>query len=219
MLYKVRYGVDVFEDNPGLRASEKFGKLTDMQMKTVILICDPSKDNPVKTLTGIDRRIRACVLAGYKMEADGKRLAKNARDICYGKVPSIEEAIEEFKKNHYNEREKNKEALRKHIAEVREFLTSDKRIPLTTKNGIVKNDEGEEVWIVDQKALKLASELGKELPSLEKALKELEDLDPQDNLKFEGATPTAADIPQEILEEGEEDLPTIELFHRLNQNK
>jgi mRNA-degrading endonuclease RelE of RelBE toxin-antitoxin system len=218
MLYKIIHDQDIFELNPGLRAVEKYAKLTDKQMKVVLLVCDPSKDNPIKTLTGADRRVRACVLAGYPYESDGKRLAKNARDIVQGKVQSIEDAIEEFKKNHYNERDKNKEALRKHIAEVRDFLTSDKKVPVVGKQGIVLDKEGNEVWVVDQKALKLASELGEKLPGLEKALKELEDLDPQDNQRFEGAVPTAADV-EEVLEEGAEDLPAIEKWHSITPRK
>jgi hypothetical protein len=220
MLYKIRQGADIFEDNPGLRAVEAFDKLTDKQMKVVLLVCDPSKDNPIKTLSGKDRRERACVLAGYPLE-DGKRLAKNARDIVDGKVASIETAIEVFKKNHYNEREKNKEALRKQIAEIRDFLTEDKRVPVIAGKGLIlKNDKGEEVWAVDQKGLKLAAELGERLPNLEEALEKLEALDPQDT-KFEGTTFTSQDFSPEILD-SEENLSTIDMAHQqglLNKNE
>jgi hypothetical protein len=219
MLYKIRQAFDIFEDNPGLRAVEAYNKLTDRQMKVVLLVCDPSKDNPIKTLSGKERRERACVLAGYPLE-DGKRLAKNARDIVDGKVASIETAIEVFKKNHYNEREKNKEALRKQIAEIRDFLESDKKLPILGKNGPVLDSEGNMLTVVDQKGLKLAAELGERLPNLEEALEKLEALDPQDT-KFEGTTFTSQDFSPEILE-SEENLSTIDMAHQqglLNNNE
>jgi len=217
MIYKLITGQDPFELNPGLRAVDKYSKLTDRQMFFVCLVCDPSKDNPVKTLSGKERRERAAILAGYKFESDGKRLDKNGREIVAGNIASVEAAIEEFKKNHYNEREKNKEALRKQIAEIRDFLSSDKKIPVTNNKGIMLDKEGKEIWVVDQKALKLAAELGERLPNLEEALNKLEALDPQEN-KFEGTTYSAADITDEVVE-GNEELSFIDLFHKSAQKK
>jgi len=214
--YKLIAGSDPFEINPGLKAVEKYNKLTDRQMFFVLLVADPSKDNPLKTLSGRERRERAAILAGYPLEADGKRLDKNGRNLVAGKIESVEEAIEEFKKNTYNEREKSREALRKQIAEIREFLIQDKRLPITDKNGIVKNDKGEEIWVTDQKGLKLAAELAKELPSLEKALNELESLDPIDT-KFEGTTYTSADIPDEVA--ADQTLSLLDQFHESNREK
>ena len=213
MLYLIRHSQDIFQDNPGLLAVEKYAKLTDKQMKFVLIFCDPSRDNPVKTLSGRERRERSAILAGYPLEADGKRLAKNARELVYAKVASVEEAIEEFKLNHYNERHHNREALKKQIAEIRDFLASDKRIPLIEKGKIVLNSKGEEVFITDQKALKLAVELGVKLPDLEKALEELESREPEDT-KFEGATFSSADLPEDYFDEGgSQDLPTIEIYN------
>lgn len=217
MLYQINPEKDIFELNPGLLAVPAYGKLTPKQMTYVCLLCDPSRDNPIRTLSGKQRKERACVLSGYPLEADGKRLAKNAREIVDGKVANIEAAIEEFRKNHYNEHDRNREALRKQITEIREFLEGDKRVPLVERGKIVLNAEGEEIFITDQKALKLASELAVKLPDLENALELLESKDPTP--KFEGITFSSADVDPDYFEEGGQDLPAIEVFMQARQQK
>lgn len=210
MLFKVRQGVDVFEDNPGLTAVEQYAKLTDQQMKAVILICDPSKDNPIRSLSGRARRERAAIIAGYKMEPDGKRLDKNGRNVVYGQVPSIEHAIEEFKKNHYDEKQHSIDALKQQIAELREFLVSDKRVPLTDKKGLVLNSQGKEIYITDLKALKMAVELGPKIADLEEALDKLESLTRAEEPKFEGVTGTAADLGDDFEENSQGEGSTLD---------
>lgn len=218
MLYKIRHSVNIFEDNPGLLAVEKYANLTDKQMKFVLIFSDPSRDNPVKTLSGRQRRERAAILAGYPLEADAKRLAKNARDLVYGNVKSVEEAIEEFKLNHYNERHHNREALKKQIREIREFLEGDKRVPLVIKDKIALDSNGETIFVTDQKGLKLAMELGVKLPDLEKALEELESREPEDT-KLEAAVITSSDVPDDYFDGGNTELPSIELFHLSKQKQ
>jgi hypothetical protein len=208
MIYLVRHGHDVFQDNPGLLAVEQYARLTDKQMKFVLILCDPSKDNPVKTLSGRDRRERSAVLAGYPLESDGKRLAKNGRELVYGKIKNVEEAIEEFQRNNYNQIHHSKEALKKQIVEIREFLKDDKRIPLVHKGKVVLDKEGKEVYVTDQKGLKLAVELGVKLQE-----------DNPEHTNFEGAFTTSHDIPEEQIEEVGESLNTIEIFHKMNQKK
>ena len=215
MLFRVHPERNPFEDNPGLEAVPAFNRLEPMQMRFVILFADPSKDNPIRTLAGRERRERAAILAGYKLEPNGKRLARNGREVVYGRVDSIEEAIEEFKKNYYDEKAHNREALKKQIAEIREFLTSDKRTPMLNKQGqIIMDKHGNELYETDQKGLKLAVELGVKLPELEKALAELEAYEPEP--KYEGLTGTIADLPEDVLEESG-DLPEIELFHQMKK--
>lgn len=204
MLFRIRQDSDVFELNDGLNAVPAFTKLTDMQMKFVILVADPSRDNPIRTLAGKERRTRAAILAGYKLEPDGKRLARNGREVVYAKVEAVEEAIEEFKKNFYSEQDHNREALKKQIAETREFLESDKKVPIIANGKILLDKHGNEVYKIDHKALKEANDLGIKLPALEKALRELEASEP----KFEGNTPLATDFE----EEEAHDLPAIEAY-------
>lgn len=213
MLYKIVHDKDIFELNPGLRAVEAYSKLTDKQMKFVLLLCDPSKDSPIKTLTGRERRERAAILSGYKYEPDGKRLDRNARAVVDGKVESIELAVNEFKKNHYNQTQHNREALKKQIAEIREFLESDKRVPLLEKGKVVLDKSGKEIYTTDQKALKLAVELGVKLPELEEALSKLQE--PED-LKFEGEQITVDDIPEEDINYN---ISTLEKYIKAQQSK
>lgn len=199
MIYKLIAGKDPFELNEGLRAIKAYTRLSPREMFFVLLVADPSKDNPVKTLTGKQRRERAAIIAEFLLEPDGKRLDKNGRNTVDGKIEKVEQAIEEFKRNHYNEHQRNKEALKKQIGEIRDFLESDKQN--------------------DPKMLKLAVELGVKLPDLESALDKLEAMEPENN-RFEGTTYTSADIPEEYFEEGgDESLNAIELFHRQNSKK
>lgn len=154
MYYKISYDKDIFEENPGLRAVEEYAKLSDKQMKFVILVCDPSHDNPVRTRIGKDRREKAAILAGYKMETDGKRLDRNARAVANGEVPSIEKAIAKFQELHFNEKQDLLESMESQISEIRDFLKEK-------KGG-------------DPKKLKAAIEFGTKLPELVEAKLKLE---------------------------------------------
>lgn len=154
MYYKLVSGKDIFELNPGLRAVPSFNEMTDMQMKYICLVCDPSNDNPVRTLQGRARREKAAALAGYKLEPDGKRLAKQARDIVDGKNKYIEVGISNFKALHYDERTDTYESVVNQIGQIRDFLKSN------MDNNPTK--------------LKQALKLGVELPELIEAKQKLE---------------------------------------------
>jgi hypothetical protein len=156
MIYKIRYNADIFDDNPGLRAVEKFARLESVAMKFVCLVCDPSFDNPIRTQPERERREKAARLAGYPLEADGKRLNKNAREAIAGNKSWIEEAIAEFKSLHYDENQDLLESLNVQINEIRDFL---------------KEKKGS-----DPKKLKAALELGAKLPELVKAKQDIESL-------------------------------------------
>ena len=156
MFYKLVAGKDIFELNPGLRAVPSFSELTDMQMKYICLVCDPSHDNPVRTLQGKSRREKAAVLAGYKLEPDGKRLAKQGREIVDGKNKYIEGGISNFKALHYDERTDTYEAVVNQIGQIRDFLKSN-----------MNNEPAK---------MKQALKLGVELPELIEAKQKLEEL-------------------------------------------
>jgi hypothetical protein len=194
MYYKLVAGEDIFELNPGLRAVPKFKELTDMQMKYICLMLDPSHDNPVRTLIGKQRREKSAILAGYKMEPDNKRLNKSGRDVVDGNVKSINEGIEEFKKLHYDEKREIVESFSNQIAEIRDFLNSDK--------------EG------DPKAIKQGLELGNSLPELLESKKKAEEiLNVTVTQKPElGETFTVADLP-------DEDNQELSLLDQVMQNK
>jgi len=194
MYYKLVAGEDIFELNPGLRAVPKFKELTDMQMKYICLMLDPSHDNPVRTLIGKQRREKSAILAGYKMEPDNKRLNKSGRDVVDGNVKSINEGIEEFKKLHYDEKREIVESFSNQIAEIRDFLNSDK--------------EG------DPKAIKQGLLLGNSLPELLESKKKAEEiLNVTVTQKPElGETFTVADLL-------DEDNQELSLLDQVMQNK
>lgn len=156
MYYKLVAGQDIFELNPGLRAVPSFNEMTDMQMKFICLMCDPSHDNPVRTLEGKNKRTKAAILSGYKLEADNKRLQQNGRDIVNGKNKTIEEGIKQFMDLHYNEKLDTYEALCVQIAEIRDFLRSKK--------------------MGDHKKMTAAINYGNKLPELVEAKMKIEQL-------------------------------------------
>jgi hypothetical protein len=155
MYYRIVAGENIFDLNPGLRAVPLFKDMTDMQMKYVCFVCDPSHDNPVKTLQGKARKEQAAILAGYKLENTGKRLDKQGRDIIAGSNHTIENAIIEFKKLHYDDKTDLYEALVNQIGEIRDFM---------------KERKG------DPKKLRQALDLGVKLPSLVEAKQKIEQL-------------------------------------------
>jgi hypothetical protein len=156
MYYKIVAGEDIFDLNPGLKAVPGFKDMTDMQMKYVCFVCDPSFDNPVRTLIGRARREQSAELAGYKLDATQKRLEKNGREISSGHVASVENAIATFKKLHYDEKTDTYETLSNQIGEIQDFMKSRK--------------------VGDPKKLKQALELGVKLPSLVEAKQKIEQL-------------------------------------------
>ncbi len=210
MLYKIVHDKDVFELNPGLLAVPAYAELEDKQMKYIILLCDPSRDNPVRTLSGKRRMEEALRIAGYPLESDGKRLNKNARDIMAGNKPRINAAIEEFKRTHYNEDQETFDSIVSQISEIREFLKSDKTVPMTTSKGvIIKDEEGNEIREIDPKKLKLAIDSGKSLPDLIDAKNKLQEkLGLNQDTKFVGVVPTATDL--EELSEDQQNLSAID---------
>jgi hypothetical protein len=96
MLFKVHVSKDTFELNPSLKAIEEFARLTDRQMKYVILSTDYK--SPFRKLSPEARREQAAISAGYKIEKDTNRLDMNGRNVVDGKVGSIAAAIVQYNK-------------------------------------------------------------------------------------------------------------------------
>lgn len=214
MIYKLRQNEDIFELNDGLMAVKEFSILDSRQMFFVCLVCDPSRDNPVGTLSGRQRREQAARIAGYRLEADGKRLDKNGRNAVTGKIPSIEVAIDKFKELHYNQRQRSIDSTKKQISEIQDFLESDKRSPLVNRAGeIVKNDQGQDVWVTNEKSLKFALEAAPQLPLLHDALDKLEAANRVEDTTFEGVAFSSADLTFDSEGGDEDDIPAIEKFH------
>lgn len=153
MLYKVINGQDVFVLNPELLAIEEFVALTDRQMKYVILSTDYK--SPMRKLKAEDKKFRAALEAGYKLEKDGKRLDMNGRNICAGKNEKTERAIKKYKILQKDEDYETILGLSRLINDVLTF-------------NMAANKSATEI----EKAIKFS----KDLPTLIKAKKEIEDI-------------------------------------------
>lgn len=195
MYYKIIAEEDIFKLNEGLLAVVEFKRLTDQQMKYVCLICDPSNDNPVRTLQGKNKKEKALLLAGYKLEPDGKRLNKNARDVADGNIASIEQAIAKFKELHYDKNMDTYQTVSTLIGKNVDYI---KEVDSKSK------DYGKE--------LDRANKFAKELPELLEAKQKVQALlNVEVNFKPElGSTYTPNDLPEET--ETDEPLSTLDLF-------
>jgi len=215
MLFKINQTDNVFDLNPGLHSIPEFAKLDDpdinartpevrdRRIKFVILFSD--KKSPLRTLPEKQRREEAAKLAGYLME--GKRLDRNGRSVVGGEVEVIEAAIKKYREIQFDEDEDTLRTLYSQIQEIKDFLKTDKKIPMVVKGKVVVDSKGKEVKITDPKTLKIAQELGEKLPGLLESAKKLEaTLNIEKPLQI--PTYTVADLPTE----GEESLSTLDSF-------
>lgn len=204
MLYKIREGVSVFEDNPELLTIPEFAKLysttafvknedRDRRMRYVMLVAD--RRSPLRSLPEKQRREKATLIAGWGKE--GNRPDKNAREIIAGKITPIEEAIVKYREYQYDEHQDTLDTVNKQIDEIKEYLKSDK-----TK----ARDYG--------KALEQAAKLGEKLVGLVETKLKLESLlQISTEEKPEVTTYSSYDIPEETLN-SDEPLSTIEQYHQ-----
>ena len=219
MLYKIRDGVSVFDDNPELFAIPEFSALynrtnlpvedRDRRMRFVMLVAD--RRSPLRTLPDRQRREKAALICGWTME--GTRLDRNAREIVYGKVEPIELAIAKYKELQFDEHQDTLDTVNAQIHEIKEYLKSNKKIPLTKKNGeIVVDKKGKEVWTTDPRILKIATELGTKLPELVEAKQKLEALlQITSENKVEISTYTSSDL---VDAPESENLSLIDQYHQ-----
>lgn len=214
MLYKIRDGVSVYEDNPELWAIPEFANLynntpvakdedRDRRMRYVILYAD--RKSPLKTLPDKQRKEKAAIISGYKMEGD--RPNRNARDIINGQVEAVEKAIAMYKELQYDE---NQDAL--------DSKTNLIQSNLDFINSVNNRTEKEKKDKQYGKDLELANKLGKQLPELYKSKIELEQLlnVSQEN-KPEVTTFTSLDITEEAANE-DENMSTTDLYWRMQRN-
>ena len=129
----------VFEDNPEFRSIPEFERLTERQMRYVMLV--DYHGSPLRLMKPELRRNRAAILAGYKFEKDGKRLDVNARNVIGGKDGSIEAARKVLAEIQYDNEWELMEALNTQIEGIIEFFKKpektmqelDKSVTLMTK--------------------------------------------------------------------------------------
>lgn len=129
----------VFEDNPELKAIPEFTNLTERQMKYVMLV--DFHGSPLRLMKPEERKFRAALIAGYKLEKDGKRLDVNGRNLIEGKVATIELARRILNEIQHDSERELMEALNTQIEEMVYFFKKpnksmqelDKAVTLMTK--------------------------------------------------------------------------------------
>jgi hypothetical protein len=118
--FKLRLDHDVFEDNPELKIIPEFSNLTDRQMKYVMLV--EWHGTPLKRMKLEDRKYKAALMVGYKLEKDGSRPDMNMRNLINGKVNTIEAALREMKGIQHDTEGEIMEAFDTQINEIIEFF-------------------------------------------------------------------------------------------------
>lgn len=112
----------VLEDNPELINIPELAKLTDKQLRYIFFV-DWYK-SPYRLLPIDDRKYKAVLRAGYKLESDGKRLDMNARNMVDSKVQNVEIGRSVFKSLQYDLEREVKETLDLQIQEILRFMRS-----------------------------------------------------------------------------------------------
>lgn len=130
---------DCFEDNPEFKAIREFEQLTERQMRYVMLM--EWHGSPLRMMKPEDRKYRAALMSGYKLEKDGKRLDVNGRNLIQGKVNTVEQARRVMSEIQHDHELEIKEAIDIQIDEIVNFLKMpdknlqqlDKAVTLMTK--------------------------------------------------------------------------------------
>lgn len=133
----------VFEDNPELKAVPEFENLTERQMRYVMLV--DFHGSPLRLMKPADRKFRAALISGYKMEKDGKRLDINGRNLIEGKVATIELARKTLNEIQHDGEREIMEALSTQVDEMVKFFKKpnktvqelDKAVILMTKLPVI----------------------------------------------------------------------------------
>jgi hypothetical protein len=199
MLYKIIHDKDTFELNPEIKAIAEFADLTDRQFRFVALVAD--RRTPLRSLPDKQRREKATMICGYGME--GNRPDKNARTLIAGQLEKVEKAILKYRELQWDEHQDTLDTVNAQIDEIKEYLKSDK------KN---TRDYG--------KALEQATKLGSKLPELVEAKQKLESLlNITVEQKPEITTYSSLDLPEEAIQDGAEELPAIEMYHKTQKKE
>lgn len=137
MLFKVEASKDTFALNEGLKAIPEFERLTERQMTFVILTADYK--SPFRKLTPEDRKLQAALIAGYKMEPDGKRPDTNTRNLINGKTTNVEAALKKYNELQRDEDYETLISLNKLIGQIREFNNKPDKTATELKTAVDMN--------------------------------------------------------------------------------
>lgn len=111
---------NVFEDNPEFLSVPEFARLTERQMRYIMLV--DWHGSPLRLMKMEARKVKAALMAGYKMEKDGKQLDMNARNLINEKVGSVVAGRKIMKDIQHDNEMDLKEALDTQIDEVIAFF-------------------------------------------------------------------------------------------------
>ena len=162
-------------NNPSIDSIPAFVDLTNRQLTYIFLAFD--FNTPLRTINPKDRKQTAAILAGYKMQKDGKRGDKNMRMVVAGEVDPVERGIESFRAIQGDQDRDTLDAFDHQMEQFRVALRSD---PIGGTAQQIKADR--EIRLKIQKELVSLSRLRKDLIR-ELDIKELSEDQEDDNVK------------------------------------
>lgn len=121
MIYKVTQK-DIRETNDTVDAIAAFALCTSRELKYVFLTFD--FDTPFRQLTFEDRRLKAALEAGYRMEKTRDYPDKTTRKLLNGGYPKVEDAINAFKGLR---RDIDRETLESYNTQLEQFVEYSKQ--------------------------------------------------------------------------------------------
>lgn len=151
MIFKVEKGKDFFEINPEVKSLEKMPECTSRDLSWICLTFD--YQTPLRNIPMDQRKEVAAKMVGFRVEKDTDRLDKNARNVINGKIPRVNEAVDEFMKIQYDEEQELLIGYKEQISQAIDLMK--------------KKNKSEKEWGLSDKAVKM-------LPTLLSAKKELE---------------------------------------------
>lgn len=118
MLFKVT-DRPLIEDNPGIVSVPEFRDVPDRILKYIFLVHD--FESPYRLIPSAKRKEKCVILAGFKMEPDGKRLDKNAREAIAG-TPQITALTKVFMELQEDDEKESLVSLREMIEDCNALL-------------------------------------------------------------------------------------------------
>lgn len=119
MLFKVT-DKDIRVDNPEIDAIPEFKALSDRNLKYIFLVYD--YESPYRLLPLEKKKERVAHRVGFRLEKDGFRFDKNARDLMNGKNARINDAIRAFRDLLFDSDRETYQSVCDLITNIRDFI-------------------------------------------------------------------------------------------------
>jgi len=138
MLFKITSN-DIFKDNPELMSIPEYAACSSRDLKYVFYCYDYK--SPLRQLPIEDRKRKAVVMAGFKMETRSDLTRpipdRNARKIIADGIPKVRKAIEMFKDSQYDEDLETYLAVKEQIRQYKDFLNKQDKDARELKDSAV----------------------------------------------------------------------------------